>query len=99
MIQSLEFWRTATLTAAALGQTAFALFYLTLPWWRTFLGRALFFKAATFMLLLDIGVAGRIFDWPGEEATIVALYGLVSFGTWGQFAAFVHQGRRKEPKL
>lgn len=95
----IEWWRTATLGAAAVGQTLFVVFYLTLPWWRGFLGRALFFKAATLCLVLDVGMAGRVWDWPREDAYIAGLYSLVTIGVWAQLAAFVVTERenRDEP--
>lgn len=90
---SIDFWRTVTITGAALGQTLFVVLYLTFPWWKTFLGRALFLKAVTFCVLLDVAVAGRVWDWPGEDATFVCLYGAVALGVWAQFAAFLRTKR------
>ena len=39
---SLEGWRILTISMAAVGQTLFVLLYMTFPWYKTFLGRALF---------------------------------------------------------
>lgn len=89
MMTSLDLWRTVTIGTAAVGQTLFVAFYVTLPWWRTFLGRALFTFATLFALLVDVAVCGRVWDWPGEDACIVALYGLVALGVWGQLIAFI----------
>lgn len=86
---NLDFWRTAGLALAAVGQTAFVLLYLTFPWWRQFLGRALFFKAAALALLTDVAIAGRIYDWPREEETFIVLYWVLALGIWAQFFAFL----------
>lgn len=86
---SIEFWRTAGIISTAIGQTAFALLYMTFPWWKSFLGRALFFKAAAFMLLVDIAVVGRIYDWSFEEVTFIVLYWILAIGVWFQFFAFL----------
>lgn len=86
---SVEFWRTVWIAGAALGQTLFVVLYFTFPWWANFLGRALFFKAFVFAVLVDVAVAGRIWDWPHEEATFVILYGAVAAGIWFQFFAFL----------
>lgn len=86
---TIEFWRTTNIVIAAAGQTLFALLYATFPWWRNFLGRALFFKAVAFMLLVDIAVMGRIWDWPHEDATFVVLYGVLGVGIWVQLIAFL----------
>jgi len=88
MLHSIEFWRTAGILFAAVGQTLFALLYVTFPWWKNFLGRALFFKAVVFMVLVDVAVAGRIWDWPHEDAIFVGLYWVLGLGIWVQVAAF-----------
>lgn len=95
----IDFWRTTAIISAAIGQTLFILLYVTFPWWRTFLGRALFYKALSFGVLLDVAVMGRMFDWKYEDATFVCLYFLLSTGIWVQFGAFIRvkaTGRRIE---
>lgn len=87
-VTDIELWRTINIAGAALGQTLFVALYMTFPWWRAFLGRALFFKAVAFALLVDVAVAGRIWDWPNEDATFVVLYGIVGVGIWCQLFAF-----------
>lgn len=91
MTNDLDTWRMLIIALAAVGQTLFVILYTTFPWYRTFLGRALFIKATTFMLLLNTAALGRIWDWPHEDAIIVALYGLTAFGIWAQFVAFTVQ--------
>jgi len=86
---TIEFWRTAGITFAAVGQTLFTVLYFTFPWWSNFLGRALFFKAFAFMTLVDVAVAGRVWDWPYEDAIFVSLYWLLGLGIWYQFLAFL----------
>lgn len=86
---AIEFWRTFGILFAAVGQTLFTLLYFTFPWYRNFLGRALFFKAVAFMTLVDVAVGGRIWDWPYEDALFVFLYWVLGFGIWYQFVAFL----------
>lgn len=81
-------WRTTALILAAVGQTLFVLFYMCWPWWNDFLGRALFFKAVAMMLLIDFGLAARIYDIPGEDWLFTGMYILFTLGVWVQFAAF-----------
>lgn len=83
------FWRTVAIGLTAIGQTVFVALYVTFPWWRSFLGRALFFKALVFDILLLVGVLGQLADFPGEDPLIVWLYGLVCVGVWGQTLAFI----------
>lgn len=89
MLHTVEFWRTAGIIFAATGQTLFTLLYFTFPWWKEFLGRALFFKAVAFCTLVDVAVAGRIWDWPYEDAIFVGLYWFLGLGIWFQFIAFL----------
>ena len=86
---SLDFWRTLTLGSAALGQTAFILLYLTFPWWRTFLGRALFYKALALTAILDLFVISRIWHFVGTDTLFVVFYGALAIGIWWQTFAFI----------
>ena len=87
----LEWWKVITIVSAGVGQSLFVMLYLTFPWYRTFLGRALFIKAFLFALMIDVAVAGLVWDWEHEEATLVTMYGATAFGIWAQFTAFVVQ--------
>jgi hypothetical protein len=89
VLNDIGFWRTAGIIAAAVGQTMFVLLYLTFPWWRNFLGRALFGKALAFALLVDLAVVGRMIDWPKEDVYFVVLYWVLAAGIWAQFIAFL----------
>lgn len=87
----LEWWKGVVVVTAAVGQTLFALLYMTFPWYRTFLGRALFIKAVTFAVMIDVAVAGMIWDWEHEYEMLVVLYALTTFGIWAQLTAFTIQ--------
>jgi hypothetical protein len=84
----IELWKGVTVVSAAVGQTLFVLLYVTFPWYRTFLGRALFIKAVTFAVMIDVAVAGMIWDWEHEHATLIVMYGCTAFGIWAQLTAF-----------
>lgn len=84
----IELWKGITVVSAAVGQTLFVLLYMTFPWYRTFLGRALFIKAVTFATMIDVAVAGMIWDWDHERAMLITMYGLTAFGIWAQLTAF-----------
>jgi hypothetical protein len=86
---NLHTWGYWTTIVAATGQALFTLFYLTFPWYKTFLGRALFFKAAMFTLLLGGVAIGMVYDWPNEPVWITVFYTLTAIGIWAQFAAFI----------
>lgn len=85
----LDFWRTATLAFVALGQVAFVMLYATFPWYKSFLGRALFFKGFTFLLLTGFAVLARLLDLGGEDKLFVVLYALLGLGVWAQTLAFL----------
>ena len=89
MWQNLDFWRGVTLASAAVGQTFFVALYLTFPWWTTFLGRALFYKAVILMILADLAITARVFDFLNVDALFVIVYGLLASGIWFQFFAFL----------
>lgn len=84
-----ETWRSIALVSMALGQTIFAVLYVTWPWWKNFLGQALFFKAISFGVLLDALLVGRMYDWPYEDATFTVLYYVVAVAIWWQVFAFL----------
>lgn len=76
---------------AAVGQTLFVVVYMTFPWYQTFLGKALFFGAATLSLLLDTIVIRRVMELPTSDGWILALYWLMGLGVWAQLIAFAVQ--------
>lgn len=89
----IDTWRTGTLISMAVGQTAFAILYLTFPWWKTFLGRGLFYKAVMFAVLLDLALLARVFDLLQNDILFVILYIGLSIGIWWQFFAFLRVKR------
>lgn len=89
MSGSIEDWRASILTFAAFGQVVFSSLYLTFPWWRSFLGRALFFKAITLTVLM-VGLAYS--RWAGidtNRSPFGIFFLLVGIGIWMQNAAFI----------
>lgn len=82
--------RTLALGVMALGQTLFAAIYITFPWWRTFLGRALFYKAMAFALILDVFMLNRVWEIPHKDVVFVVLYFVLASGIWFQFFVFLH---------
>ena len=93
MLHDINTWRTVTLSVAALFQTLFVLFYATMPWWKTYLGRALFYKALMLGVIVDFVLASRIWDFGGEDAVFVILYGALASGITWQFLAFIRVKR------
>ena len=89
MYHDLDFWRTVAIGFAGIGQTLFVLLYATFPWWRTFLGRALFYKAVTLMILTDFILAARLFEFGNLDVWFVVIYGLLGIGIWAQALAFL----------
>lgn len=86
----IEYWRTVALTSVAIGQTVFVLLYMTFPWFKTFLGKALFYKAAVLAVLVDVGLFARLNpDAPAWNLTFTLLYTLLGVGVWVQFFAFL----------
>ena len=97
---SLAFWRTTALFVVAVGQTLFVALYMTFPWYKTFLGRALFYKAIMLGILTDLFLVARYFDFAGLDALFIAVYLLLGVGVWWQFFAFLRvrrAGRQNSP--
>lgn len=93
-------WRTILLGLVALGQTMFVLLYFTFPWQKSFLGRALFFKALSLAALTDAWIVYRVFDIPRADLMFVLLYALLALGVWVQYFAFLKvraEGHQNEP--
>ena len=88
-MSDINFWRTVTISTAAVGQTLFIGLYVTFPWWRSFLGRALFGKAVVLLVLVDFAALSRLFGFGGVDRIFVVLYGLLALGIWVQFFAFL----------
>lgn len=89
----LMFWRVFALGFVALGQTLFVLVYSTFPWWKTFLGRALFYKAVMLAVIVDLFIVARVFDFVALDVVFVILYIFLGFGVWWQFFAFLRVRR------
>lgn len=95
----LDHLRTVALTVAAVAQTLFVAFYLTFPWFETFLGRALFGKAVSLMLIVDFAALSRWYDFGANDQIFIILYATLAAGIVGQFFAFVKvklEGRSSE---
>lgn len=90
----MDLWRSVALLSAAVGQTVFVLFYVTFPWWRSALGRGLFYSALISALLLDFAILGRLFNFAGEDHLYAPLYTLLSFGILAQVVLFLLIRRR-----
>lgn len=88
-MHDIDFWRTAALFWVALGQTLFVAVYVTFPWWKTFLGRALFYKAIMLAFLTDLFVVAKYFEFTGLDVLFVVVYALLGVGVWWQFIAFL----------
>jgi predicted alpha/beta-fold hydrolase len=75
----------------AVAQTLFIGLWLFRPWFRTYIGRAMFFKSLSMMFLVDDAVVGLMFDWPWEEEqhTLVLVLGMT--GSIWQLFAWVRQ--------
>lgn len=87
---SIEAWRTTALGIVALGQTMFVTLYVTFPWYRSFLGRALFYKALALATILDLFMLNRVWEIPHKDVVFIILYFVLATGVWFQFAVFLH---------
>lgn len=98
--QDLDFWRTAALAFAAVGQTVFVIQYLlAFPWYKSFLGRALFSKAVVLAFVMDFFIVGRFFGFSRNDYAYATLYLMLGLAIWAQTIAFFRvrlAGRQNE---
>lgn len=84
---------TATVTLwllhiAAAGQTLFMLMWMTLPWWRAWVGRALMVKSVAMGLFLVSAVVHHHVDtYAWEPVVVLLLFAGVTLGIWSQVLA------------
>lgn len=87
------FWQVAdswqrgafvAIVVATVAQTIFVLVYGTRPWWRHFVGRALFIKSASLCVVLWLTVINTFLRYPGQEQ-------VSSLALWLVAVAIIHQ--------
>lgn len=104
----IHMWRDLPIIVAAPAQTLFVLLYTLRPlgagqWWGDFVGRALAFKSATLMLVIDFAVLGYLSSWlegaqvtwrsdaHGLDLAVVIGYWLVAAAIYYQLVALVYE--------
>lgn len=87
----MDHWKATAFVLAAVGQNIFILLYMTFPWYRTFLGRALFIKALTLGFLVNAAVASVIWEWPNHDYVMFTAYTVTALGIWAQLIAFIRE--------
>jgi hypothetical protein len=94
-------WTVRLVHAAAVGQTAFVVLWAMLPFYRTWVGRALMVKSFSLMLYLDWAVAVYHHWLPlGHQQVIaVVLFAFIAVGIWSQMGAIVFEMRRGRTRL
>lgn len=85
---SLLDWSVRLLHISAVGQTLFVLIWMTLPWFKSWVGRALMVKSLALMALLDEALLFYYLPPVPHEALLgVLIFALVCLGIWSQVAA------------
>lgn len=88
------------LHAAAIGQNLFLVLWLTLPWWRAWVGRALMVKALALAAFLNVAIVHQHVDpYPAQQLVVMVLFLGVTVGIWSQVAAIgleIRSARRGE---
>lgn len=79
---------------AAVGQVVFVVMWATLPWWRSWVGKALMVKSFGFMVVLLTQV--WFYHNVPSSVTVtvqiaIAVFGLVTIGIWAQVFALGHE--------
>lgn len=83
---------------AAIGQTLFVAMWLSMPFWRSWIGGALMTKSAALMAVLWFWLIGFYSpEYPYRDVVREVLIGLVTVGIWWQvfaLAAEIRESRR-----
>lgn len=99
------FWETAdrwqhfafyAIVFAATVQTAYILVYGSRPWRQHFVGRALFYKSASLLIVLWLTVVNTFFVYPGQEPISTVALWLVAAAITYQFAALLRTPRHAD---
>lgn len=83
----------AALWVATVFQVLFVALYATRPWWRHFVGRALFTKSLTLSVLLAVTLGNHYLVYRYQLQVSVVLLWLVAAAIVGQTGALVKQIR------
>lgn len=86
-------FRGAGIITCFVGQTVFIAMYATVPWWRNYIGQALFLKSLSFWLLTLAASFGVAFNYKYEDEVLIALYWVVAATAWYQAASITRQRR------
>lgn len=83
--------------AVATAQSAFIVIYgIWSPWWRTWLGRAVFTKGLGLALLADLALAHNLLgeEYPGRDVIRLTIFTLLAVGAWLQLAVLISEKRK-----
>jgi hypothetical protein len=77
---------------SAVAQTVFVVLWLTLPWWREWVGRALMIKSVALALFLDFSLINHYAgDYAWRPYITAALFALVTAGIVSQVIALPYE--------
>jgi hypothetical protein len=94
---ALREWMVASVIVAAVGQTFFVARYAVRPWWRHYVGRALFVKSASLWLLLVTEIVVAYHPTRVVNIVFAVVLWVVALAIVGQAVALERQiraGRR-----
>ena len=83
-----------SLWVAGVGQTLFVIVYGTRPWWRHFVGSALFTKSLALAVTLDVSLLNHYVDYPYERQVWTVLLFTIAASVWFQLVALVCELRK-----
>lgn len=91
-----NFWTDLILHAAiivsAVAQTMFIFLYGTSPWWRHYIGQAMFIKSVSMTLLLDAEVIALLYpEYPHRAEVTAVVHVLIAAAVIWQLFAFLKQ--------
>jgi len=80
-------------TAATIPAVAFPFYYLTLPWYSTAPGRAVFVMSVCLALVMSAVFAAEVLETPFPFWLRVVVYVTISVGLWVKFGTLLYVSR------
>ena len=81
-------WRSVTLGAGVAGQTWFLAMYVRRGWYKSGIGKVLFFKGIMLAAILWFAFLSRTFRFGDVDEWFVPFYALLAVGIWAQAIVF-----------
>lgn len=89
----------SVVAVAAVGQTLFVIIYLFRPWWRSLVGRAVFFDKLTMALFIDAICLRVLFPGIVSREVAITFYAIAAVAIWFQLFTLIRIMKAKRNEI